>query len=72
MSIYLNNKKFLFREINAKLHALNPNAILDRGYSIVRTIPEAIVVRDPRAIDIGQDLEITVARGKLICRVKGK
>jgi len=72
MSIYLNNKRFLFREINAKLHALNPNAILDRGYSIARTIPEAIVVRDSRAIDIGQDLEITVARGKLICRVKGK
>ena len=72
MSIYLNNKKFLFREINAKLHALNPTAILDRGYSITRTIPGAIVVRDPLAVDIGQDLEVTVAKGKLICRVKGK
>ncbi len=72
MSIYLNNKRYLFREINAKLHALNPTAILDRGYSIARTIPGAIVVRDPRAVDIGQDLEVTVAKGKLICRVKGK
>ena len=72
MSIYLNNKKFLFREINAKLHGLNPTAILDRGYSITRTKPGAIVVRDPRAVDIGQDLEVTVAKGKLICRVKGK
>lgn len=72
MSIYLNNKRYLFREINAKLHALNPTAILERGYSIARTIPGAIVVRDPRAVDIGQDLEVTVAKGKLICRVKGK
>ena len=72
MSIYLNNKKFLFREINAKLHGFNPTAILDRGYSITRTKPGAIVVRDPLAVDIGQDLEVTVAKGKLICRVKGK
>ncbi|UCD32575.1 MAG: exodeoxyribonuclease VII large subunit, partial [Desulfobacterales bacterium] len=72
MSIYLNNQKYLLREVNARLYALNPNAILERGYSITRTMPEAIVVRDPREVGIGQDLEVTVAKGKLICRVKGK
>jgi len=30
------------------------------------------VVRDPQKVSIGQDLEVTVAKGSLICRVKGK
>lgn len=72
MVIYLNKKKHLLREVNARLHALNPSAVLERGYSITRTIPDATVVIDPETINIGQDLEVTVARGKLICRVKGK
>jgi exodeoxyribonuclease VII large subunit len=72
MVIYLNKKQHLLREVNARLHALNPSAVLERGYSITRTIPDATVVIDPETINIGQDLEVTVARGKLICRVKGK
>ena len=72
MVIYLNKKKYLLREVNARLHGLNPSAVLERGYSITRTIPDATVVIDPETINIGQDLEVTVARGKLICRVKGK
>jgi exodeoxyribonuclease VII large subunit len=56
----------------AGLHALSPKATLSRGYSITRTIPDAVVVRDPQKVSIGQDLEVTVAKGSLICRVKGK
>ena len=60
------------REISAKLHTLNPEAILARGYSITRTIPDAMVVRDPQDVFINQDLEVTVAKGPLICTVKRK
>ncbi len=70
--IILNKKQFLLRELDARLNALSPNAILDRGYSITRTIPEAVIVRNPRQVDIGQDLEVMVAKGSLICRVKRK
>jgi exodeoxyribonuclease VII large subunit len=70
--IILNKKQFLLRELDARLNALSPNAILDRGYSITRTIPEAVIVRNPRQVDIGQDLEVMVAKGALICRVKRK
>ena len=70
--LYLDKKKSSLREVNARLQALNPDAVLDRGYSVTRTMPDAIVVRDPQKIFIGQDLEVTVAKGKLICRVKGK
>ena len=72
MRIYLHNKQSLLRESNARLHDLNPNSILARGYSITRTIPDAVVVRDPKSVDIGQDLEVMVAKGSLICSVKGK
>jgi len=70
--IIINKKHFLLRELDARLNALSPNAILDRGYSITRTIPEAIIVRNPQQVDIGQDLEVMVAKGSLICRVKRK
>ena len=70
--LILDKKYFLFREIDARLNALSPNAILDRGYSITRTIPEAVIVRNPRQVEIGQDLEVIVAKGSLICRVKRK
>jgi exodeoxyribonuclease VII large subunit len=51
---------------------LSPAAILDRGYSITSTHPEGVVVRDPHAVAIGQDLEVMVAKGSLFCRVKEK
>jgi len=70
--IFINTKRFLLREVMAGLHALSPEATLSRGYSITRTIPDAAVVRDPKKVSIGQDLEVTVAKGLLICKVKGK
>ena len=59
-------------ELTAKLNALSPVAILSRGYSITRTIPDARVVKNPQSVSLNQDLEVMVAHGRLICRVKGK
>ena len=72
MKIYLNNKNFPLREATARLQALNPKAILNRGYSITRTIPDKIVVRDDESVRTGQNLEILLAKGALVCRVEGK
>lgn len=60
------------RELNARLDALNPIAILERGYSITRTVPQAKIVRDPETVAVHQELEVIVSRGALICRVKEK
>jgi exodeoxyribonuclease VII large subunit len=70
--IKLSNRQFVLRELDARLTALSPNAILDRGYSITRTIPDAVIVRNPQQVEIGQDLEVMVAKGSLICSVKRK
>jgi exodeoxyribonuclease VII large subunit len=72
IGIQINKKRAFLRELAAKLHTLNPEAILARGYSITRTIPGATVVRDPHEVFIGQDLEVMVAKGSFICSVKRK
>ncbi len=59
-------------ELRARLETLSPIAILERGYSITRTIPDLKVVRNPKSVSINQDLEVMVAKGFLICRVKEK
>ena len=70
--IYLNNRRHVFKELTSKLGALNPSAILDRGYSITRTIPDAEVVRDARRVNLEQNLEVLLAKGSIRCRVKRK
>jgi exodeoxyribonuclease VII large subunit len=70
--IYLKLTQIKIRTQVAKLQALNPVAILARGYSITRTIPAKTVVKDPGTVSLNQDLEVMVALGRLYCRVKGK
>lgn len=65
-------KQIKIRELTAKLEALNPLAILARGYSVTRTIPEAAVIKDPQNVALDQELEVILAKGRLICRVKGR
>ena len=72
IQILTSNKRSMLRELEAKLYTLSPEAILARGYSITRTIPDAAVIRDPQDVSIGQDLEVMVSRGAFICSVKRK
>ncbi len=69
---YNNKNKVKIRELSTKLQALSPVAILERGYSITRTLPSKSVVKDPAKVCLDQDLEVMVALGRLYCRVKGK
>ncbi|MEJ2166622.1 MAG: exodeoxyribonuclease VII large subunit [Desulfobacterales bacterium] len=70
--IYKNSRQIEIRALTAKLEALNPLAILARGYSVTRTIPDAMVVRDSETVALDQDLEVMLAKGRLLCRVQGK
>jgi exodeoxyribonuclease VII large subunit len=71
-SIYLNIKSSLLRESLGRLYALNPSAILKRGYSITRTIPKAGVVKTAHTVSIGQNLEVMLSKGSLIVEVNHK
>jgi exodeoxyribonuclease VII large subunit len=66
------DKSTHLRELVARLETLSPVAILERGYSITRTLPDLKVVLDPKMVSIDQNLQVLVAKGTLTCRVKDK
>jgi len=66
----IDNKKTNLREITSALDLLNPTAILSRGYSITRTIPDNSVVRNAKEVSHGQDLEILLGTGSLTVKTK--
>jgi len=72
IDIYIQNRRSITIVLASRLNDLSPVAILDRGYSITRTIPDAVVVRDPKIVNLGQNLEVMLSKGSLICRVEGK
>ena len=57
-----------FQSTFAALTALNPKAVLKRGYSITQTLPGKKIVRDSRQVIVDDELEIILAQGVL--RVK--
>ena len=67
---YINLKRSSLNTLTARLNDLSPTAILARGYSITRTIPEAAVVHDPNTVSIGQNLEIMLSKGAITAEVK--
>lgn len=67
---YVDNKKSFHREVTSALDLLNPTAILSRGYSITRTIPDKKVVRNAKEVYHGQDLEILLGKGSLTVKNK--
>jgi exodeoxyribonuclease VII large subunit len=53
-----------------QLNILSPLNILDRGYSITRKIPTGEVVREADSVTRDDRVEITLHRGKIVCRVE--
>jgi len=70
--IYLDNKRSCFEKLASGLAGMNPSAILARGYSITRVLPEKFIVRDADSVSLDQQLEIILEKGSLTCRVEGK
>lgn len=51
------------------LDALNPLAILQRGYSVTRSLPGLAIVRSARQVKIEQNLEILLGSGRLMVTI---
>ena len=62
-------KRRSIQRIEAQLRALNPLAVLDRGYSLTQTAG-GDVVRDATAVKSGDVLKTRVAKGIIISEVK--
>jgi exodeoxyribonuclease VII large subunit len=72
MAFYLELRNTTFRATAGKLNALSPLAVLERGYSITRVLPGHVVVKDVAQVEVGQQVEVTVSRGEMVCRVERK
>lgn len=58
------------RALAGKLESLSPLAILARGYSITRLLPDLRIVKDAAAVRPGEAVSILLHRGSLACRVE--
>jgi exodeoxyribonuclease VII large subunit len=67
-------KLFLLKKNHAEgsfavLSSLNPLAVLGRGYSIARRLPDGRIIRRATDTAIGEEIEILVAEGKLGAKI---
>ncbi len=69
---YIRTKKLQIIGIHEKLIALNPNAVLKRGYSITRTYPQKKIIFDSTKVKEKQLLETVLFKGNIITRVENK
>jgi exodeoxyribonuclease VII large subunit len=59
-----------FQELAARLHGLSPLAVLGRGYSLARTLPEGKVVTNAEMLSPGDHLRLTFAKGEARVQVE--
>jgi exodeoxyribonuclease VII large subunit len=64
-------KSMAWQSCHGQLQALNPYSILGRGYSITRSLPGSVIVRDAAEVSPDQEVEVILSKGRLICNVKG-
>jgi exodeoxyribonuclease VII large subunit len=51
------------------LNTVSPLATLSRGFAVVKRVSDNSVVTDSKAVNVGDEIEATLARGKLKARV---
>jgi exodeoxyribonuclease VII large subunit len=69
---YMSEKKTLLDSLTGKLHALSPQSVMMRGYSITQSLPDESIVMDSDAVKIDQNVRVLLAKGFLTCQVKVK
>lgn len=57
-------------ELFSKLQTLNPEAVLERGYSIARFVSDKRVIIDSKDVKENDQIELILSRGQLITKVE--
>ncbi len=68
----LNDRRNVVMNLAARLDSLSPLAVLARGYSVTVNPQTTTVVKDSRAVEIGEDVQVKLHIGDLYCRVLDK
>ncbi len=69
MGVILTQHRHRIHAMLAQLNTLSPLAILERGYSILQTIPAGQILHRASDVEVGQELEAQLASGRLSCTV---
>jgi exodeoxyribonuclease VII large subunit len=56
--------------LEEKMKDLSPYAVLKRGYSITRVLPEKKIIRDVTDVKMGDQVNVTLAEGGLDCLIE--
>lgn len=68
----LSAKRSGWEKATARLDAMSPLATLQRGYSIVRRLPDGAILRDAGEVEMQGKVAVRLHRGEIICRVEQK
>ncbi|MBN1255568.1 MAG: exodeoxyribonuclease VII large subunit [Deltaproteobacteria bacterium] len=68
----LDYKRKGWEKEGARLDAMSPLAILRRGYSITRRLPDGLILREADEVGIHSQVSVRLHRGELLCRVEEK
>jgi len=70
LTYFISIKKERAQSINARLKALNPTAILSRGYSITMAHPSGDIIKDALRVKKGSRTRTKLAKGEIISTVE--
>ena len=70
LNFFVIKKTQVLETAQARLKALSPVAILERGYSITMTMPDARIIKDNTKAQSGTRIKTRLAKGELISRVE--
>ena len=72
LKVYMARMKDRIAHLIAMLEILNPKTLLQKGYSITRSIPQHAVITSVDNVSKRQSLEVLLARGRLHVKIENK
>jgi len=72
IDLHLERQTGRLQHLAGLLDAVSPLAVLARGYAIVRSAKDGVMIRDSAQINNGDQLEILLHRGGIDCQVTGR
>ena len=70
LNFFVVKKTQTLETAQARLKALSPVAILERGYSITMTMPDSKIMKDSTRAKTGAQIKTRLAKGELISRIE--
>jgi exodeoxyribonuclease VII large subunit len=68
-NLYMEKRRSSLQSLVGQLDMLSPLSVLARGYAVVRDLQTDTVVRDVVRVDVGDALQLSLAKGTLIAEV---